>query len=524
MTSAGGGRVGIIGAGIAGLVTAKVLRDDGFDVVVFDKETAAGGVWIESRTYPGLRTNNSRATYAYSDHPYPESADVFPTAGQVRAYLASYADRFGLNRYLRLGTEVIRVSEAGKGFEVEVVGPDGVETLPFDFVVVCAGTFSEPNIPDIQDGNLFRGVLAHSSQALEPVAFEGRRVVVVGAGKSALDCATWAAGQARDCTLVFRKPYPMLPRFIGGQPSDQLYLNRFSEAFFRYHRLNRVERLLHGPGRRLTELYWRYLKLLMRVSLRMPRIMVPEPPLPGGIENGGVCEEFYREARRGRIRLRRGHIARCSGAAELTLDSGERLAADLVVFATGWRQSLPFLDRELRTDVVADGRFLLYRHILPPEHPRLGFVGYGASTACQLSAEVSAHWLSQHFLGELELPPAAEMHREIDRVAAWLAEVMPARPEGYYVGPYVSHHIDDLMGDMRLPVRRTDNFVSEYFDTFLPGRYADLTEERLRAREARRAKLRLRRPRYVSAGHSLGGVAALTVVYACLRRLRGGSA
>lgn len=41
----------VIGAGIAGLVTATVLREDGFDVTVLEKEPAVGGVWVETRTY-----------------------------------------------------------------------------------------------------------------------------------------------------------------------------------------------------------------------------------------------------------------------------------------------------------------------------------------------------------------------------------------------------------------------------------------------------------------------------------------
>jgi dimethylaniline monooxygenase (N-oxide forming) len=55
-------RVAVIGAGIGGLVTAKVLRDDAFDVVVFEQEPTIGGVWAATRTYPGLRANNSRDT------------------------------------------------------------------------------------------------------------------------------------------------------------------------------------------------------------------------------------------------------------------------------------------------------------------------------------------------------------------------------------------------------------------------------------------------------------------------------
>jgi cation diffusion facilitator CzcD-associated flavoprotein CzcO len=51
-----GRRVCVLGAGIAGLVTAKVLRDDGFEVIVLEKLPTIGGVWAPSRTYPGLRT------------------------------------------------------------------------------------------------------------------------------------------------------------------------------------------------------------------------------------------------------------------------------------------------------------------------------------------------------------------------------------------------------------------------------------------------------------------------------------
>jgi len=71
----GANRVCVIEAGIAGLATAKVLYEDGFAVTVFEKEPAIGGVWSALRTYPDLRANNPRETYAFSDHPYSKTAD-----------------------------------------------------------------------------------------------------------------------------------------------------------------------------------------------------------------------------------------------------------------------------------------------------------------------------------------------------------------------------------------------------------------------------------------------------------------
>lgn len=153
-----------------------------------------------------------------------------------------------------------------------------------------------------------------------------------------------------------------------------------------------------------------------------------------------------------------------------------------MIFATGWRRSLPFLGPELQAAVVRDGNFQLYCHILPPTEPRLGFVGYASSTACQLTSEISAHWLSQGFRGELALPTADAMQAEIGRVRAWSSEVLPARPQGYLLGPFLSHHIDELVADMGLRTRRASNLMTEYLAPFVPARYAGLAAERRRNR------------------------------------------
>jgi hypothetical protein len=220
--------------------------------------------------------------------------------------------------------------------------------------------------------------------------------------------------------------------------------------------------------------------------MKVPAVMVPDGPLPLGIETLGVAPEFFASARAGQVTCRRDRISSFPGGDEVELASGDRIGADLVIFATGWRQSLKFLAPELQTAIVPDGHFRLYRHILPPGEPRLGFVGYASSLACQMTAEMSAHWLSQSFRGELQLPEKEAMEAEIDRVRAWLREAIPGRPEGYYVGPHVGHHIDELMTDMGLPTRRKRSAVTEFILPLFPRRYAGVGEERRRARSASR--------------------------------------
>lgn len=524
MADGTGGRVCVIGAGVAGLATARVLQDDGFAVTVFDKEDQLGGVWSANRTYPGLRTNSPRECYAFSDHPYPATADDFPAAAQVRAYLQSYAQRFGLTDHLRLRTQVVSVTRAPAtgaahpGFAVsvqDVAGRNAPETLHFDFVVVCSGAFSEPYVPEFAGRARFAGPVLHSSQVPDPALFEGKRVVVVGAGKSALDCAGFAARHGQTAMLVQRKAHWMMPRyFFGLVRCDWAVITRFSEVLIPYHRLNRFEALVHGPGAGLVRTWWWGLGRLLRWSLNVPAHLLPAEPLPAGFESAGVGEDFYEMLQAGRVDSRAACIAVFTGPSEVTLDTGEALAADLVVCATGWRQNLDFLAPELRALARTDEGFTLYRHILPPGETRLCFNGFGSSISNQLTAEVSAHWIAQLFRGELTLPDVPAMQAEIARVREWIGRVMPARREGYFIGGFAAHHADDLLRDMGLPTVRTRHFLAEYFKPFWADRFADLGAQR---RQLREGKTPLRQGFYFSAWHALALVAALGIgAYALL--------
>src|SRR5262245_10363274 len=480
-------RVCVVGAGISGLVTAKVLLEDGFDPLLFEKDATLGGVWSPSRTYPGLCANNSRDTYAFSDHPYPQTAGVFPSSQEVFDYLGGYADRFGLRPRLRLRSQVVRVARpagASRGFVV-TVRPDGAPptTEHFDYVAVCNGTFSIPRVPRVDGMDGFAGRALHSSELTDPDLIAGRRVVVVGAGKSALDCAAWAATHARTANLVFRRPAWMVPRYLpGGLPGDRLVVSRFAEAFLRYHRQGPAERLLHGPGRALVALFWAGFSRALRRLLRMPATLVPARRLPDGVDEIAVVDDFYDLVRAGRIDARRGAIVRFGGGTTLELTDGARLDADVVVFATGWRQDISFLDEDLRRLVERDGRYHLYRFILPPGLSDLGFVGWNSSTACQLSSEIAAHWLSACFAGELTLPSVDDMEREVAHVHRWAAEVLPRRSQGYFIGPLLGHDMDEMLDDLGIPRKRARTALGEYLLPLWPTRYRSVGEER-RSRE-----------------------------------------
>lgn len=492
MRDGGRRRVCVIGAGISGLVTAKVLSEDGFDVVVFEKEPTFGGVWAASRTYPGLRTNNPRDTYVFSDHPHSSTTEDFPTAAQMRAYLQCYADRFDITPRVCTGTEVVQVESACgddgtiTGWRVTVRSADEPARVEdFDFVVVCNGVFCEPRMPALDGETRFAGRILHSSQCADLALVRGKRIIVVGGSKSAADCATWAAREGQSCMLVFRQPYWMFPRYFFGAINIQWFMfSRFSQSLLKYYRQSRPEVLLHGPLRPLVRLWWWAFSTLLRCQLRIPPPLLPEAPLPRTIETSGIGADVYRLIRQGRIQTRNTTLRRFPGGKAVEVESGEILEADLVIFATGYRQTVSFLEEDVRGQIEREQGFHLYRLILPPAIPRLGFVGYNSSTACSLTSEIAAHWLSQCFRGELSLPSLRDMEEDIACFRQWAADTMPSRSGGFFLGPHVIHYVDDLMRDMRLPPRRAHNFVAEYLLPVWPSRYRTVAEERRHTRPA----------------------------------------
>src|SRR5262249_33740774 len=147
----------------------------------------------------------------------------FPTGVQVYDYLVAYARHFGVFDCIRPRNEVtsIEARAGAAGWRLRVRERDSAAQTEhdFDFVVVCNGVFATPQIPKFPGEEAFRangGIVVHSSQLLDTVALEGRDVVVVGFGKSALDIAEAALAKARSSTIVCRRvPWRVPHRVLG---------------------------------------------------------------------------------------------------------------------------------------------------------------------------------------------------------------------------------------------------------------------------------------------------------------------
>jgi cation diffusion facilitator CzcD-associated flavoprotein CzcO len=451
-------RVGIIGAGVAGLTTAKVLKQAGHEVVVWDKAPDVGGVWSRTRRYPGLTTQSPKAQYSLSDFPMPRDYPEWPTGTQVQAYLASYASHFELDQALRLSTEIASAAAA----------PDGGWTITADTaaehvdkLVVANGIFCEPAVPrypgeaefTAAGGRVLAGTELHDAEEAR-----GKRVLVVGYGKSACDVTVPVSQVAASTDMIARHLLWKVPRRIGGFLNfKMLLLTRMGEALFKYLRPRGVEKFLHGPANGVRG---NMINSIGSASVRqfgLKRLNLIPPGQMEDIVRGAIglaTEGFFEGVAAGRIVVHPNRtIVRLladGGTPTAELDDGTRLPADLIVCATGFTQGVPFLPADITRRVLDDrGNFMLYRQIRPVEVPDLYFNGYNSSFFSPLNAEMAALWIAADLADAVALPESAAMRRQVAEQLAFMdAATDTHQCRGGKIIPFSMHNVDEVLGDL----------------------------------------------------------------------------
>lgn len=487
--------IAIVGAGLSGLMTARTLLAYGHRVTVFEKENTLGGVWNPVRRYPGLTTQNTRDSYAFSEFPMPKHYPEFPTGAQMFDYLSEFAGQSGLTPYLRTGHRIDSATPehtAGKT-RWRVQGSHDGQPFEefFDFLVVCNGTFSEPFVPPAPGRSEFEsrgGRVLHTTGAGDPDVFRAKKVVVVGYGKSACDVASAVADVAASTQLVYREAKWKVPKRILGVNYKYLLLTRFGEALTKLRYRNRVENAIHALGLPPL-LFGRFEAIFKRQQSLKKAGLVPEAGIADQLygELSVESDGFFPKVIEGRIRTHRSEIARFfPGGVEL--NNGALIEADVVIYGTGFRQEQHFLPESVRaqyTDV--DGNFRLYRNILPVQTPGLAFVGYNTSFYCNLTSEFAALWLAEWLEGRIRLPSPEVMAARTAELLEWRLRF---RPNGLFsnAGVYPFHltYVDWLLADMgeRLPLSK---LLQEWLVVMDPSHYAGV-KRRIMGRNASREK------------------------------------
>ncbi|MFG2768668.1 flavin-containing monooxygenase [Streptomyces rubiginosohelvolus] len=202
--------VAVIGGGQSGLATAHALLRRRLRPVVLEASDRAAGSW--PHYYDSLTLFSPARYSSLPGMPFPDAdRDRYPHRDEVVAYLTAYADR--LDADIRTGSRVTAVRSTGDGFAVEL---EGGGRLSARAVVAASGTFGHPHRPALPGLEEFTGQVMHAADYRSPAPFASRRVVVVGAGNSAVQIAAELAETAR-VTLATRGPVKFAAQRVLGR-------------------------------------------------------------------------------------------------------------------------------------------------------------------------------------------------------------------------------------------------------------------------------------------------------------------
>ncbi len=479
--------VGIIGAGVAGLSTAKALLGEGLTCTVFERSSVLGGVWAGG--YSNFSVQVQRELYEFPDRPLPESGPDFTPGEIMRDYLEDYAKHFGVWPHIRFRAtvEALQKRTGGRpGWRIAYQQSGAGHHEEFDLVVVCLGLYSQvPHIPGYPGQERFRGEILHISELATREMLKGKKVAVVGFGKSATDAALESAAVAFQTAIVFRKlHWPVPPKLLGVLPFKWVMLNRLTSTLIPlYYEPSPLERAVHIAGRPLVWLWWRLVELLLifqcglwsRFGAR-PSLV---PSVPVEIDTFGESTmlprpEFYRLVRKGVIQPHRSGVSEFTPTGIL-LQNGEHVETDVVILATGWKTEYGFLPETVRSRLhfEEDGLYL-YRQMVHPDVGHLAFIGYATTISSILTYNLQARWLAELIGGTFRSPSREEMLRDIEVMKTWKRRWMPfSRARGARLLLHMLHYHDQLLRDLGVSRLRKQGFFAPFKEVFAPYQPSD---------------------------------------------------
>lgn len=419
MLSKAGPRTLVIGAGPSGLVAVKTLRERGVDAVAVEMAPTIGGQWVldnpngQSAAYESLTTNTTRSMSRLSDFELPPSDDPFVGREELLDWWHEYVETFGLADHITLCTQVVSIDSETSGWRVvsrAVGGEGGDQTEQFDAVVIASGNYWDPRRVDLPGE--FGGDRVHSADYRSPnrpVTLAGRHVVVIGIGSTGCEIAAEAAAAgAVSVSLSARSGANISPKMIDGVPATQ------KRPFL--HPQAPIPRVLRGCPRWLRDrVLWEYVGLAARSQARgtpspYTAVGLPLPPHPFA-KRTSVSEGIW-------PRLRDGSVKGCGEVVALDGDSvvladGSRRRADVVIEATGYHMTFPFLPAgELE---ISGDDLRLYRRVLHPTRNDLFVVGITRPLGSFWPiAEVQSMWIAEHLTGRAAFPMGRRRRRGIE--------------------------------------------------------------------------------------------------------------
>ncbi len=442
----------IIGAGPNGLVAARAFKRYGIDFDLIERNSRAGGIWdIDnpgSPMYESCSMITSRIAGGFVGYPMPSDLAMYPKWHQLRDYIQGFAHEFHLDDHCEFGVAVESAeqveTEEGSSWRVRL---SNGETRDYRGIYSAIGTQWLPQIPEIEGLDTFTGRAIHAREYRSPSEFDGKRVLVVGAGNSGVDIVSDAAFRADAAFLSTRRPYYVFPKQIFGNALPDFLDGR-----------GRVESRPWMEGLEPND----FVDVILSTVGDLEVYGLPKPEGPIGETHPIVSNTLLHVLSHGLLK-RHPDVTRVEGSTVHFAD-GSSEQIDVIVFATGYRVRYDFLPDGV-VEYQAGGHPKLHLETFFPGVPGL----YSGGT---MHAAVGTNWTMYDYFANFA---AADAHATLtgenaENMRRFREEYDPDMTGGF---PFVDTPRNENQCDPQMVLVEIPRAAREEFGIPLPAGFDD---------------------------------------------------
>lgn len=340
----------IVGAGLSGIGAASMLQQacPQQSVAILESRPVMGGTWDLFR-YPGVRSDSDMHTMGYRFRPWSDTAAI-AEGSAILNYVNETANERGLNYLIRYQHRVVQANwsspDARWIVTLEVGEQRQRKTLRCKILHICCGyyRYDKAYRPEFAGESDFKGTMVHPQFWPKDLDVTNKNIVVIGSGATAVTLVPELARTASHVAMLQRSPTYVVT--LPAHDKIGRWLKSWLPAMWAY-RLVRFKNiatnmLFFKLSRRWPEVIKAHLVGLAARQLGSQQLAQHFSPsyrpwdqrlcvIPDG--------DLFKAVRSGRASVVTDLIDSFL-ADGIRLASGQKLAADIIVTATGLQLSL----------------------------------------------------------------------------------------------------------------------------------------------------------------------------------------
>jgi cation diffusion facilitator CzcD-associated flavoprotein CzcO len=395
----------VVGGGLSGISAAYHLQASlpGKSYAILEAREDLGGTWDLFR-YPGIRSDSDMYTLGYSFRPWT-SPKAIADGPSILRYIRETAEAYGIDRKIRYRRRVEQVRWSSDRARWDIGARDTrtgeLARYTARFVFVCSGYYDYDGgyTPDFPGRDLFRGRIVHPQKWTPDVEYEGKRVIVIGSGATAVTLVPELAKRAAHVTMLQRSPTYIISMPAKDPIAERMRGHLSSKAAYG---VTRWKNVLLGMG------FYGFCKKAPRVA---KRLLVRQ--MKRGV--GGVVDvethftptydpwdqrlclvpdgDLFAALRQGSASIVTDHID-CFTERGIRLRSGRELDADLIVTATGLKlKFLGGMRLEVDGAAVEPADLTVYKGSMLSNVPNLAFAAGYTNASWTLKCDLTSEYV-----------------------------------------------------------------------------------------------------------------------------------